>query len=106
VTITKKNPRVASVVDAAIEVIKWFNIHSFALGVFNKEQESTYKEIWALIVLVITHWTSHSCTLAHLLQVNKAMKITVTRHEDELVKLVGKKAKTAEGRAGHEPHQG
>jgi hypothetical protein len=75
-------------------VIKWFNLHSFALGVFNKEQESTYKEIWPLIVPVITCQTSHSCALSQLLQVNKAMKITVTQHEDELVESVGNKAKT------------
>jgi inactivated superfamily I helicase len=87
----KKNPKIAALLDEAIEVIKWFNNHSFALGLFNKEQLATYKEIWALILPVITRWTSHFCSLSRILQVNKAMKITVTRNREELMDSVDKK---------------
>src|SRR5579859_4706982 len=87
----KKNPKIAALLDEAIEVIKWFNNHSFALGLFNKEQLATYREIWALILPVITRWTSHFCSLSRILQVNKAMKITVTRNREELMDLVDKK---------------
>ena len=91
----KQNPCVAAVVDSAIEVIKWFNNHSFALGLLNTEQAITYNDtIWALIVPIITRWTSHTCSLSRLLQVNKAMKLTATWNRDELINYVGPKVKS------------
>ena len=91
----KDNPNVAAIVDAAIEVVKWFNNHSFCLGLLNEEQMTTYKKIWALILLVITRWTSiaNFCALSRLLQVNKAIKVTATRNRDELIEYVGGDAK-------------
>ena len=85
----KDNPKVAAIIDAAIEVVKWFNNHSFCLGLLNEEQMTTFKTIWALILPVITRWTSNFCAVSRLLQVNKAIKLTVTRNRDELIEYVG-----------------
>jgi hypothetical protein len=85
----KDNPKVAAIVDAAIEIVKWFNNHSFCLGLLNEEQMTTYKKIWALILPVITRWTSNFCAVSRLLQVNKAIKVTATRNRDELIEYVG-----------------
>ena len=85
----KDNPKVAAIIDAAIEVVKWFNNHSFCLGLLNKEQTTTFKTIWALILPVITRWTSNFCAVSRLLQVNKAIKLTVTWNQDELIEYVG-----------------
>src|SRR4051794_14923457 len=95
----KVNPKIAVIINSAIEVIKWFNNHSYALGLFNAEQLATDKalnEALALILPVITRWTSHFCALARLLAVNKPMKLTVTRCEDELIESVGSKPKSKE----------
>jgi hypothetical protein len=40
-------------------------------------------------VPVITRWTSHFCSVTRLLQVNKALKLTATRHRDEFIEYVG-----------------
>jgi hypothetical protein len=93
----KANSKIADLIDSAIKVIKWFNNHSYALGLFNAEQLATDKLLrqpLALILPVITRWTSHFCALARLLAVNKPMKLTVTRCEDELIDSVGTKQKS------------
>jgi hypothetical protein len=88
----RDNPKVAAIVDAAIEIVKWFNNHSFCLGLLNKEQMTTYKKILALILPVITRWTSNFCAVSRLLQVNKAIKVTATRNRDELIEYMGSDA--------------
>jgi len=57
--------------------------------VLNEEQMTTYKKIWALILPVITQWTSNFCAVSRLLQVNKAIKVTATCNQDELIEYVG-----------------
>src|SRR5436190_17255764 len=92
----KCNPKVADLIESAMKIIKWFNNHSYALGLFNAEQQSMnggLSDALALIVPVITRWTAHFCALARLLAVNKPMKLTVTRHEDELIESVGTQKK-------------
>jgi hypothetical protein len=39
----RDNPKVAAVVDAAIEIVKWFNNHSYCLGKLSEEQLTTYR---------------------------------------------------------------
>jgi hypothetical protein len=89
----KENPKVAALMDTAVEVVKWFNNHSWCLGKLSEEQTTTYKKVWALILPVITRWTSHFCSLSRLLQVNKAVKLTATRHREEFLDYVGRDAK-------------
>ena len=50
-------------------------------------------KFWALIIPVITRWTAYFCALARLLQVNKALKVTVFKHYDVIMESVGKKVK-------------
>ncbi|PCH34657.1 hypothetical protein WOLCODRAFT_79053 [Wolfiporia cocos MD-104 SS10] len=87
----KQNPQVKSLVDEAILVIKWFNNHSYALGVLNEEQMSMYKKSHALIMPMVTRWTSNFCALDRLLDIWKAIQITSIKHEDRLVESVGQK---------------
>jgi hypothetical protein len=60
----KKNPKVATLVDQDVEVIKWFNNHSYCLGKLRDEQLITYEWAWALILPILTRWTSHFCSLS------------------------------------------
>jgi hypothetical protein len=95
----KQNPQIAEIVDSAIQIIKWFNHHSFALGLFNAEQLATNKDLneaLALILPVISRWTSHFCALTRLLAVNKPMKLAVTRSAEEMIDSVGSRAKDKE----------
>ena len=50
----KLNPKVSILVDAAIEVVKWFNNQSYCLGMLNAEQLTMYKKVWALILPAIS----------------------------------------------------
>ncbi|KAF8986105.1 hypothetical protein BDQ17DRAFT_1259820, partial [Cyathus striatus] len=78
----------------AIEVIKWFNAHSIALGKLNLEQSMTGEErVLALILLVITCWTAHYCSLCHLLGIQDSVKTSWIKHKSVLISCVGAKAK-------------
>ncbi|THH07907.1 hypothetical protein EW145_g3063 [Phellinidium pouzarii] len=90
----KANPEVAEAIDSTVMVIKWFMYHSYAPGIFNKEQLMTYSSVLALIFPIITRWTAHFCAIARLLQVKKAMVIVVMKYETELVNSVGNKKET------------
>ncbi|KAJ8595427.1 hypothetical protein M405DRAFT_759096, partial [Rhizopogon salebrosus TDB-379] len=70
----KANTDISAVVDNANEIIKWFNNHSFALGLLNTEQVSMSNRALALILPVVTCWTSHFCSVSRLLEVSKPMK--------------------------------
>lgn len=50
----KTNPKVAALIDAAVEVVQWFNNHSWCLEKLGEEQITTYQKSWALILPIIT----------------------------------------------------
>jgi hypothetical protein len=86
----KTNSDITALVDHANEIIKWFNNHSFALGLLNGEQMSMFHKILALILPVVMRWTSHFCSLSRLLEISKALKVTAMKHEDKLLVAAGK----------------
>ncbi|KAG1783203.1 hypothetical protein EV702DRAFT_950668, partial [Suillus placidus] len=86
----KANRDISAVVDHANEIIKWFNNHSFTLGLLNGEQMSMFHKILALILPVVTRWTLHFCSVSRLLEVSKAMKVTVMKHKDKLLVAAGR----------------
>lgn len=65
--------------------------HSYALGILNKEQLLLSGTALAFIVPIITRWTAHYCAIARLLLLQKAITVTVIKHEDNLVDSVGTK---------------
>jgi hypothetical protein len=72
-------------VPKALNVIKWMNNHSRALGLFRQEQLCTYQKILALILPVITRWTAHYLSLRRLLTVEKALKAAWIKHGDTMI---------------------
>lgn len=89
----KANPKVAALVDQAINIVKWFNNHSYCLGMLRAEQLVTYKKVLALILPVLSRWTSHFCLISWLLQTNIAMTLAATRHREQFLEYVGDKLK-------------
>lgn len=85
------NPDTADAIDAALLVIKWFTHHSYALGILNQEQLTLATIALAFIVPIITRWTAHYCSVARLLQLQKAVHVTVIKHEEKLIESVGTK---------------
>lgn len=79
-------------VPRAMELIKWTNNHSRALGIFRQEQMSTYGKVLALIRPVITRWTAHYLSLRRLLEVDIPMKTAWLKHSDKMLACVGPKA--------------
>lgn len=71
-------------VDKAIEIIKWFNNHSRALGLLWKEQLTTYHKILTLIQPVITRWTSHFLATWRLLETSSALRSCCIKEESLL----------------------
>ncbi|KII89273.1 hypothetical protein PLICRDRAFT_175485 [Plicaturopsis crispa FD-325 SS-3] len=81
------------VVTLALDVVKWFNGHSRALGWFNAEQKLTaeQKRILALLLPVITRWTAHYLCVSRLLRLSTPMKTCCLRHYDALLLCAGTK---------------
>jgi hypothetical protein len=79
-------------VNQAVEVVKWFNNHSRALGLLRVEQEITYRKVLALILPVITRWTAHYLSCRRLLEVSTAIRACGLRHKETLVLCAGNKA--------------
>ena len=63
--------------DQAIEVIKWFNNHSRALGLLKQRMLEKLFKVYVLILPVITRWTSHYLSCKRLLLVATAMRTLV-----------------------------
>jgi hypothetical protein len=79
-------------VTQAVEVVKWFNNHSRALGLLRQEQVITYHKVLALILPVITRWTAHYLSSRRLLEVSTAIRACGLRHKETLLLCAGPKA--------------
>ena len=75
--------------------MNWFNNHSYALGVFMKEQRDMLNDgkPVALLSPVVTQWTSYFCTLSQLLEVWKSLQVTAIKHSEQIMETVGQKEK-------------
>ena len=78
----------------AIDVIKWFNSHSRALGILNQEQATINLNatIYTLILLCITHWTAHYCSLGRLEITEKSIKAAWMKYPTQLISAAGTQA--------------
>jgi hypothetical protein len=79
-------------VPEALEVIKWTNNHSRALGIFRREQLQTFNKVLALILPVITRWTAHYLSLRRLLSVEVPMRASWMKYSQEMIACAGPKA--------------
>jgi hypothetical protein len=75
----------------AVDVIKWFNSHTRALGWLRQEQLTKSKHALALIMAVITQWTTHYLSMRRLLQVGKALRALVDWDSARLIEAAGTK---------------
>ncbi|KAJ8584682.1 hypothetical protein M405DRAFT_746591, partial [Rhizopogon salebrosus TDB-379] len=62
------------IVTEALEVVKWFNNHSRALSMLRAVQLSKHGKILALILPVLTRWTSHYLAVTRLIETELAFK--------------------------------
>lgn len=79
----------------AIELIKWINNHSRALGLFRKRQAEVLggpTKVKALIRPVLTRWTCYYLSMACLLELSDALKTWAILDSKAVVESVGKKA--------------
>lgn len=58
----------------ALEVVKWFNNHSRALSMLRAVQLSKHGKVLALILPVLTRWTSHYLAVTRLIETEVAFK--------------------------------
>ena len=79
-------------VPEALEVIKWTNNHSRALGIFRREQLQTFHKVLVLILPVITRWTAHYLSLHRLLSVEVPMRASWMKYSQEMIACAGPKA--------------
>ena len=63
-----------AIIDDALEVVKWFNSHSQALGLLQSVQLHKLGKILALILPVLTRWTSHYLSVRRLIDLEVAFK--------------------------------
>lgn len=84
------------IIDDAVEVIKWFNNHSRALGMLKTAQHEKLGKIFALIKPVITRWTSHYLAICRLLELEIPFKQLLLDHHDDLILSAGRKREQKE----------
>lgn len=83
-------------IEKATELIKWINNHSLALAYLRAQQEVQRRVALALVLPVLTRWTSHSYALGRLLELQPFIMAMVSASYPELLNAAGK---TREARA-------
>ena len=80
--------------DEAQEVVKWFNNHGRALGMLKEEQRANpdILQILALVLPVLTRWTSHYLCCRRLLELEKPIRCLVINQTATLLICAGEKA--------------
>lgn len=63
-----------AVIEDALDVVKWFNNHSRALGLLRVCMQQRLAKILALVLPVITRWTSHYLSVRRLLEVERPLR--------------------------------
>lgn len=80
------------VIDEALEVVKWFNNHSRALGMLRTELRTHEKPELGLILPVATRWTSHYLSCSRLLKLEQALRSLTIYHSSKLELCAGERA--------------
>ncbi|KAG6807852.1 hypothetical protein H0H92_006199 [Tricholoma furcatifolium] len=82
--------------EGAIEVIKWFNNHSRAHGMLNDVQRQKLLKVLALILPVLTRWTSHYLAIRRLLELEIAFKQLLLDSKPVILTCAGEKREAKE----------
>ena len=82
----------------ALELIKWFNNHSIALGILKSQQRIAGKTVLVLIFPVLTRWTTHYLATSRLLDLAAFVRAAIDTRYDDLV-LAGGRRKDAKEKA-------
>lgn len=72
-------------VPMALEVIKWFNNHGYALDLLRQQQRLNSEHILSLILPCVTRWTAHYLAISRLLKVSKAVKTCCFVYTDKVL---------------------
>lgn len=76
----------------AIELIKWFNNHSYALGILKNEQLAHTTIVLILILPILTRWTTHYLAVRRVLLIGAYIRSVVELRYDDLVKAGGNRS--------------
>ncbi|KAG6917691.1 hypothetical protein DXG01_001461 [Tephrocybe rancida] len=82
--------------EGAIEAIKWFNNHSRALGMLKDVQRQKIMKVLALILPVLTRWTSHYLAICRLLELEIVFKQLLLDSRAAVLLCAGKKREAKE----------
>ncbi|KAF5374107.1 hypothetical protein D9615_008815 [Tricholomella constricta] len=80
-------------IEGAIEVVKWFNNHSRALGMLKEVQRQKLLKVLALILPVLTRWTSHYLAICRLLDLEIVFKQLLLDSREIVLRCAGEKTK-------------
>ncbi|KZT63079.1 hypothetical protein DAEQUDRAFT_681006, partial [Daedalea quercina L-15889] len=80
----------------ALEIIKWFNNHTWALGMLKDTMATKIGKVLCLILPVITCWMSHYLSVQQLIKVEHAFRQLLPDKEDDLVKCARDKEEAQE----------
>src|SRR5258708_40069257 len=82
----KGNNSATQVIQKALELITWIQNHSVANGLLKEMQrEMGVKVLLILFLPVITHWMAHYLSLAHLLQLQTALRTMMAGKEEKVL---------------------
>ncbi|KAF8989434.1 hypothetical protein BDQ17DRAFT_1477629, partial [Cyathus striatus] len=96
----KLKMRFISVINDALEVCKWFNNHSRALGILRQQQSNSCSSSKpaTLILPVLTRWTSHYLSVSRLLDLETTLRQMILDHQvyENLLSCAGTRADAKE----------
>ena len=76
--------------DVAVQLIKFFSNHHFALSILQAAQHLQGATPLTPILPVITRWTSHFLALRRILELKDAIRACVELHRANLIKSGGR----------------
>lgn len=86
----------SGLVSDALDVVKWFNNHSLALGMLRLVSMEKLGRELSLILPVITRWTSHYLSVRRLLQLENPIRHLLLDSREKLLLCAGKKREAKE----------
>ncbi|KAG1723863.1 hypothetical protein EDB19DRAFT_1645013, partial [Suillus lakei] len=82
----------SKIIDDALEVVKWFNNHSRALGILNAAQVKILLKVKSLVLPVLTRWTSHYLSVQRLLELEMPFKEILANSLEDLKTCAGNRS--------------
>lgn len=90
-SVDKKKGCMSELAEQVLQVVNWFRNHSWAGGFLRDQQIKDGKSALALILPVLTQWTSQHACFTHLLEIKGSLQSLTYSQQADLLEVAGTK---------------